>query len=87
MHLYLKFIISLHIRLQKLLTDTKEEAETLVKNYSSPSKLATFVVAMKRCINSTYIVYTYIVHMYNVHTVLCRIQAQYFGVLALSKVL
>ena len=35
-------------RLQRVLTDTKEEVEALVKNYTSPSKLATFVIAMKR---------------------------------------
>lgn len=42
-------IVSSHPpRLQRVLRDTKEEVETLVKNYSSPTKLATFVVAMKR---------------------------------------
>ena len=35
-------------RLQKVLKDSKEEVEILVKNYTSPAKLATFVVAMKR---------------------------------------
>lgn len=37
-----------HCRLQRVLADTKEEVEALVKNYTSPSKLATFVIAMKR---------------------------------------
>ena len=37
-------------RLQKVLSDSKEEVEILVKNYKSPAKLASFVVAMKRLI-------------------------------------
>ena len=36
-------------RMQRVLADSKEEVEALVKNYTSPSKLATFVIAMKRC--------------------------------------
>ena len=38
----------LHCSLQKVLTDSREEVETLVKNYTSATKLATFVIAMKR---------------------------------------
>ena len=37
-------------RLQKVLSDSKEEVEILVKNYKSPAKLASFVVEMKRLI-------------------------------------
>ena len=35
-------------RLRRVLSDSKEEVEGLVKNYKSPAKLASFVVAMKR---------------------------------------
>ena len=37
-------------RLRRVLSDSKEEVEGLVKNYKSPAKLASFVVAMKRLI-------------------------------------
>ena len=37
-------------RLRRVLSDSKEEVEGLVKNYKSPVKLASFVVAMKRLI-------------------------------------
>lgn len=77
-----QFTISFHIRLQKLLADTKEEAEALVKNYSSPAKLATFVVAMKRCANGRYTCTLYT----DVPTVQCQIHAQNFHALVIINV-
>ena len=49
MYLYLYFVIIV-LRVQKMLSHSKEEVETLIKTYSSPSQLATFVVAMKRSV-------------------------------------
>ena len=41
------------LRVQKMLSHSKEEVEALTKTYSSPVQLATFVVAMKRSVGGS----------------------------------